>query len=64
MVSFAETTGGTQPRTGDGRTVGVVKPQLARFDTPLKLACGKSLPSYELAYERTARSTPTSRTPC
>ncbi len=51
MVSFAETTGGTQPRTGDGRSVGVVKPQLARFDTPLKLACGKSLPSYELAYE-------------
>ncbi|MBK7332256.1 MAG: homoserine O-acetyltransferase [Betaproteobacteria bacterium] len=51
MVSFAETTGGTQPRIGDGRSVGVVKPQLARFDSPLKLACGKTLPSYELAYE-------------
>jgi len=51
MVSFAETTGGTQPRTGDGRSVGVVRPQLARFDIPLKLACGKTLPSYELAYE-------------
>jgi homoserine O-acetyltransferase len=51
MVSFAETTGGTQPRSGDGRSVGVVEPQLVRFDTPLKLACGKTLPSYELAYE-------------
>jgi len=51
MVSFAETTGGTEPRTGDGRSVGVVKPQLARFDSPLKLACGRTLPSYELAYE-------------
>ena len=50
-MSFAETTGGTQPRTGDGRSVGVVRPQLARFDIPLKLACGKTLPSYELAYE-------------
>ena len=51
MVSFAETTGGAQPRPGDGRSVGVVKPQLARFDVPLKLACGRTLPSYELAYE-------------
>ena len=51
MVSFAETTGGTQPRSGDGRSVGVVEPQLVRFDAPLKLACGKTLPSYELAYE-------------
>jgi homoserine O-acetyltransferase len=31
--------------------VGVVTPKVARFDAPLKLACGKSLPSYELAYE-------------
>ena len=51
MVSFAETTGGAEPRTEDGRSVGVVEPQLARFDSPLKLACGRTLPSYELAYE-------------
>ena len=51
MVSFAETTGGAPPRTADGHSVGVVTPRLARFDTPLPLACGKSLPQYELAYE-------------
>jgi homoserine O-acetyltransferase len=51
MVSFAETTGGTQPRPGDGRSVGVVTPQVVRIDVPLKLACGRTLPSYELAYE-------------
>jgi homoserine O-acetyltransferase len=50
MVSFAETTGGTQPRA-DARTVGVVTPQVARFDTPLKLASGRTLPAYELVYE-------------
>jgi len=50
MVSFAETTGGTQPRA-DARTVGVVTPQVARFDTPLKLASGRTLSAYELAYE-------------
>jgi len=51
MVSFAATTGGGEARGTDHRTVGVVTPQVARFDTPLKLACGKSLPGYELAYE-------------
>ena len=51
MVSFAATTGGGEARGTDHRTVGVVTPQFARFDTPLKLACGKSLPGYELAYE-------------
>ena len=49
MVSFAATTGGGEARGTDHRTVGVVTPQIARFDTPLKLACGKSLPGYELA---------------
>lgn len=33
------------------RTVGIVTPQLARFDQPLQLACGRSLNSYELVYE-------------
>ena len=51
MVSFAATTGGAEARGTDHRTVGVATPQVARFDTPLKLACGKSLPAYELAYE-------------
>jgi homoserine O-acetyltransferase/O-succinyltransferase len=51
MVSFAETTGGARGKAGDGHSVGVVTPQLAKIDVPLKLACGKTLPSYELAYE-------------
>ena len=51
MVSFAETTGGALPRRGDDHSVGVVTPKIAKFDLPLKLACGKSLPSYELVYE-------------
>ncbi|MDR0276707.1 MAG: homoserine O-acetyltransferase [Paucimonas sp.] len=32
-------------------SVGLVTPQLARFDEPLLLACGRSLASYELMYE-------------
>ncbi len=35
----------------NSRSVGVVEPQLARFDEPLQLACGRSLDSYELVYE-------------
>ena len=33
------------------RSVGPVEPHVAFFDTPLPLACGRSLDSYELAYE-------------
>ncbi|MCB1678568.1 MAG: homoserine O-acetyltransferase [Halioglobus sp.] len=33
------------------RSVGLVKPQVAHFDEPLLLACGRSLPDYELVYE-------------
>lgn len=33
------------------RSVGIVAPQLARFDEPLQLACGRLLKSYELVYE-------------
>jgi len=32
-------------------SVGLVTPQIARFDEPLALACGRSLASYELVYE-------------
>ncbi|MFJ4395281.1 homoserine O-acetyltransferase [Pseudomonas sp. NPDC089396] len=32
-------------------SVGLVTPQIARFEEPLALACGRSLTSYELVYE-------------
>jgi len=32
-------------------SVGLVTPQIARFDEPLALACGRSLTGYELIYE-------------
>ncbi|MFS0825503.1 homoserine O-succinyltransferase MetX [Pseudomonas phoenicis] len=32
-------------------SVGLVTPQVARFDEPLPLACGRSLATYELIYE-------------
>src|SRR4051794_28759519 len=32
-------------------SVGVAHPQIARFDTPLPLACGRMLSQYQLAYE-------------
>ncbi|TDG15682.1 homoserine O-acetyltransferase [Seongchinamella unica] len=35
----------------DRRSIGIVTPQLARFDKPFTLACGKVLASYELVYE-------------
>ena len=50
MPSFSATTGGATGTT-QGRSVGPVVARLARFDTPLPLACGKSLPQCELAYE-------------
>jgi len=54
MSSFAATTGGRATGANDagtGRSVGAVVAQRAQFDTPLPLACGRSLPQYELAYE-------------
>ena len=36
-------------------SVGIVTPQIARFDEPLMLVCGKELPSYELVYETYGR---------
>lgn len=32
-------------------SVGIVTPQVARFDQPLRLTCGRQLSSYELVYE-------------
>lgn len=32
-------------------SVGIVTPQVARFDEPLSLACGRDLPGFELVYE-------------
>ena len=36
---------------GNEGSVGIVEAQLAQFDTPLELACGRTLLSYELMYE-------------
>ena len=35
----------------DSHSVGIVKPQVVHFDTPLPLACGRDLPAYDLVYE-------------
>ena len=51
MVSFSETTGGAPSARNDERSVGQVEPKLAHFTEPLKLACGRTLKSYDLAYE-------------
>jgi len=54
MPSFAATTGGSAASEANAtlsRSVGAVVAQRAHFDAPLPLACGRSLPQYELAYE-------------
>jgi homoserine O-acetyltransferase len=51
MPSFSATTGGADPEARADRSVGPVVEQVARFDTPLPLACGRTLDHYELAYE-------------
>jgi homoserine O-acetyltransferase len=53
MPSFSATTGGASAATG--RSVGPVVAQRANFDQPLALACGTTLPCYELAYETYGR---------
>ena len=35
----------------NSRSIGIVTPQIAYFDEPLQLSCGRDLPSYELVYE-------------
>ena len=37
--------------SADSHSVGIVTPQVARFDEPLPLGCGRDLPAYELVYE-------------
>ncbi|RKQ95819.1 homoserine O-acetyltransferase [Kushneria sinocarnis] len=39
------------PDTSSASSVGLVTPDTAHFDTPLELACGRTLPSWELVYE-------------
>ncbi len=57
MPSFSATTAGAgsgpsvAPAAGPGASIGTVAPQRAVFLDPLPLACGSSLPTYELAYE-------------
>jgi homoserine O-acetyltransferase len=37
--------------SADSHSVGIVTPQVAHFDAPLPLACGRDLPAYDLVYE-------------
>ena len=51
MPSFSATTGGAAPVADVDRSVGPVVSRTAHFDAPLALACGRTLPQYDLAYE-------------
>jgi homoserine O-acetyltransferase len=51
VASFSETTGGADTLAASRRSVGAVVERRAQFDEPLPLACGRSLPGFELAYE-------------
>jgi homoserine O-acetyltransferase/O-succinyltransferase len=55
MPSFFATTGGVDATRDSalarGFSVGPVVARRAAFDAPLPLACGRTLPQYELAYE-------------
>ena len=51
MPSFSATTAGVGVARGAGLSVGAVQARRARFDVPLPLACGRTLDSFELAYE-------------
>jgi homoserine O-acetyltransferase len=55
MASFAATTAsadsGAAHAALPGQSVGVVVSHVVRITTPLALACGRTLPEYELAYE-------------
>jgi homoserine O-acetyltransferase len=51
MPSFSATTGGAEASAATDRSVGPVLSQVAHFDRPLALACGRELPQYDLAYE-------------
>ncbi|HEX6794543.1 MAG TPA: homoserine O-acetyltransferase [Casimicrobiaceae bacterium] len=51
MPSFSATTASTETPAASDRSVGPVLSRTAHFDTPLPLACGRTLPQYDLAYE-------------
>ncbi len=55
MPSFSATTGGVDATLDSplarGFSVGPIVARRAAFDAPLALACGRTLPDYELAYE-------------
>ena len=51
MSLFSATTGGAPQAASTGRSAGPVVSQTAHFDAPLPLACGRTLPQYDLAYE-------------
>ncbi len=48
-----------QSSLGDQGSVGLVQPQLAHFDEPLDLACGRQLAAYDLVYETYGELNPT-----
>jgi homoserine O-acetyltransferase len=51
MPSFSETTAASDSAPPRGRSVGPVVAHTAHFTEPLKLACGRALDSFDLAYE-------------
>src|SRR5205809_2975737 len=54
MPSFSATTVASDTPLSEAsaaHSVGVARPQIARFEAPLPLACGRALSQYELAYE-------------
>jgi homoserine O-acetyltransferase len=53
MPSFSATTvaSDTPQTAASANSVGVVRPQVVHIDTPLPLACGRTLAHYDLAYE-------------
>ncbi|HEY4137332.1 MAG TPA: homoserine O-acetyltransferase, partial [Casimicrobiaceae bacterium] len=54
MPSFSATTVASdtpQTAASNANSVGVARPQVVHFDTPLPLACGRALAHYDLAYE-------------
>ena len=51
MPDFSATTAIADAIPADDRSVGPVLPQSAHFDAPLPLACGRTLPQFDLAYE-------------
>ncbi|MFI4888212.1 MAG: homoserine O-acetyltransferase [Burkholderiales bacterium] len=51
MPSFSDTTAGADAAAAANGSVGPVLSRSARFDSPLPLACGRTLSRFDLAYE-------------